>query len=345
MSRPELQGRAGRLDPFGHHLHAREDFREGATFSQLEANLTVPAEPAGARQDEVAQPAQSGERVPSTTHGARQPRDLGEPARGHGCQRVVPQIERLHDTDGNRDDVLERAANLDARDIVAGVQTEVMRPEVLLHRVHRPRIVTRHQHRRQALASQLHRETRARQHRDRAGVSQLLLDDLRHPQQGSDLETFDGAHECGLHRHERRQRPDDVTEPMGGHRGNHVVRSVERRFERPSQAHRLGERHVRQIGRIRPTGDHVGHQVLIASPQPHAVSEAPEVDGQSRSPGSGPEHGHALHRRYGNQPNGSAQLRTSRGGESERQTVMCLDRAAARYPSAAVRDWTDDGRR
>ena len=63
-------------------------------------------------------------------HRAGQPRDLGETARDQRRQGVVPEAERLDDAGGDRDDVLERAAHLDAHDVVARIQPETPAREI-----------------------------------------------------------------------------------------------------------------------------------------------------------------------------------------------------------------------
>ena len=79
---------------------------------------------AGARQHEIAEAAQTGERVAAAAFGHRQPRDLHEPARDQRRHRVVPEPGALDDAGGNRDDVLQRAADLDADHVVARIEPE-----------------------------------------------------------------------------------------------------------------------------------------------------------------------------------------------------------------------------
>src|SRR5687768_17120203 len=46
----------GRPHTLSHHLHAREDVLQGAAARQLDADMAVPAERAGAGQHEIAEP-------------------------------------------------------------------------------------------------------------------------------------------------------------------------------------------------------------------------------------------------------------------------------------------------
>ena len=81
---------------------------------QLQADAPVPAQVAGAGQHEIAEAAQTRERFAPRAGGARQARHLGQAARDQRRQRVVSEPQALHDTGGNRDDVLHRPANLHA---------------------------------------------------------------------------------------------------------------------------------------------------------------------------------------------------------------------------------------
>ena len=64
-----------------------------------------------------------------------EPRDLGEPARDDRRARVVPVAEPLDGAGRDGDDVLQRAAALDAVDVLARVEPQVRRVEPLHHGV------------------------------------------------------------------------------------------------------------------------------------------------------------------------------------------------------------------
>ena len=85
-----------------------------------------------ARDDEIAEPAQTRERVTPPAFRARKPRDLGQPAGDERRHRVLTETQPLHDAGRDRDDVLQRAANLDPGDIVARVQPQPAAAELLL---------------------------------------------------------------------------------------------------------------------------------------------------------------------------------------------------------------------
>ena len=64
------------LTPFRHHLHARQNRGERPAARQFDADVPVAAERPGARQDQIAEPGQAGQRLAPAALGARQPRDL-----------------------------------------------------------------------------------------------------------------------------------------------------------------------------------------------------------------------------------------------------------------------------
>ena len=127
--------------------------------------------------------------------GAREARQLGEPARDERRQRVVPEAQPFDDAGRDRDDVLHRAADLHAHDIVAAVETEVRPAELGLHQLGRRRVGRRRENRRGQLPRHLHREARARHHDHGARRPDLLRDHLGHAQQRVDLEALRRAHE------------------------------------------------------------------------------------------------------------------------------------------------------
>ena len=115
----ERERRRRRLHPFGHHLHAGDDFGNRPAVRQLDADVPIAAERPCAGQDEVAEPAQAGERLAAPADRARQPRDFGEAACNQRREGVLSKTEPFDDACGNGNDVFQRAADFDADDIGA----------------------------------------------------------------------------------------------------------------------------------------------------------------------------------------------------------------------------------
>ncbi len=167
----------------------------------------------------------------------RQPRDFREAARDERRQRVVAEAEPFDDAGRDGDDVLQRAADLDADDVRRPVEPEERTAEFRLHEFHRVR--RRATRRATAVGSWLRDfdgEARARQHDDRSIAAGLLGDDLGHPQQRLGLEPLGRADDGGVRRQMRRGRPH--------HRPAAVRR--DRRHDQFGAVQRVGERTARR---------------------------------------------------------------------------------------------------
>src|SRR5690606_37750015 len=107
-----------RLHALGHHLRARQDGGKLTAAPELEPHMAVAAQLARAREYEIAEAAEAGERLAPPAHGTREPRDLGKAPRDQRRERVVAELCGFHDAGGNRDDVLQRRADFDTDDVV-----------------------------------------------------------------------------------------------------------------------------------------------------------------------------------------------------------------------------------
>ena len=175
---PERQRGFGRPHALGHHLRAGHDLGQRAAARELGADVPVPAEPAGARQDEVAEPGQARQRLALAAHGHRQPRELGEPARDERGQRVVPLAQAFDHAGRNGDGVLQRPADLHANHIRRAVQPQERGPELRLHVLDRRRRRRADDHGRRQPAGELDGEARPREHRHLARRRQLRREHL-----------------------------------------------------------------------------------------------------------------------------------------------------------------------
>ena len=97
---------------------------------------------------------------------------------------------------GDGDDVLQRAAELDADDVAAAVEPKRRRAKVRHHRFDDRRRVAGRDYRGRQLARQFACETRTGQHDDLAAVGELLPQHLRHSQQRSLFQALRGADDC-----------------------------------------------------------------------------------------------------------------------------------------------------
>src|SRR6476619_7392734 len=76
----ERECRAGGADAFGDGVHAGEHVRQRPPATELDPDMTIPAQVTSTCEHEIAETAQPGERFPPATFGAGQSRDFGEAA-------------------------------------------------------------------------------------------------------------------------------------------------------------------------------------------------------------------------------------------------------------------------
>ena len=146
-------------------------------------------------------------------HRGGQARDLDEAAGDERGHRVVAEAEALDDARGDRDDVLQRAADLDAGDVVGRVEPQRRPAELLLDEARGVGGRRRHDDRRRQPGRDLGRERRPGQHRDRPRRPGLVGDHLRHPEERAVLEALGRADE--RHRTPARPRRRDAPRRAG----------------------------------------------------------------------------------------------------------------------------------
>src|SRR5882672_2896766 len=125
VARRQFQRRIGRAHAFRDHLHARQHVRQRAAARQLETDVTIAAQAARARQHEIAEPGEAGERLALRPGRAGEARNFCETARDETRLRVPAEAEAFGNAGGDRDDVLQRAADFDTDHIARAVQPEV----------------------------------------------------------------------------------------------------------------------------------------------------------------------------------------------------------------------------
>ena len=105
----------------------RQRFVERRALPDLDADRAVAAQRTGAREHEIAESGEPGERRRLRAQRDAEPRHLGQPARDQRRARVEAEPETLGDSRRDGHDVLERAAELDADDVVVRVDAKVRR--------------------------------------------------------------------------------------------------------------------------------------------------------------------------------------------------------------------------
>ena len=152
---------------------------------------------------------------------------------------LSPKPSAVRRPGGDRDDVLERAAQLDADEVAVDVEPEPRAAPSRAWTRSRERLsVGRHHRRRRQAAGDLEREVRAGQRRDPAGIERAGLgDDLAHPQQRPGLEALDDATATSRRRRIERRDPRRPSR-AGGRDGTAKTTSSARRRAPPDRPSR-----------------------------------------------------------------------------------------------------------
>ena len=176
-------------------------------FGQLLAEAMVPRQVRAAGGDQVAHPGEAGERQRVRAGRDAEPRHLGQTAGQQPGLAVVAEAEPVGGAGRDRDDVLERPAQLDAEDVLVHVQPEPPPGDPRDDPLRERQVRGGDDGRRRQVARDLGREVRAGQRRDPADRhAGGLGDDLAHAQQRSALEALDDRQEVRRRAQERRDR-------------------------------------------------------------------------------------------------------------------------------------------
>ena len=138
----------------------------GPALGELLAEAMVARQVRAAGRDEVAHPGEPGERERVGAGRDAEPRHLGEAAGQQPGLAVVAEAEPVGGTGRDGDDVLERAAQLDAEDVLVDVEPEPTPAEAGDDPLGECQVRGRDDGRRRQVARDLGREVRAGQGRD-----------------------------------------------------------------------------------------------------------------------------------------------------------------------------------
>ena len=233
-------------------------------------------------------------RWPPAAHASRV--DLGQPARDQRGQRVVAEAQPFDDAGGDRDDVLQRAADLDADHIVAAVSRNDGPRNSRLHELDRPRRrATRRATAVGSCARDFDREARTRQHDDRVAAAELPA--RSPPTSAAACSASSPLVALTIVARARRETAPRAASPRGSRatapRTRRARRRRARRRARAVTDTTAGQRDVRQVDGVGAARRHVVDQRAIARPQAHVVTDARQVHGERRAPAAGAEHGDA----------------------------------------------------
>ena len=124
-----------------------QDRGQGLRFGQREADAAVTRQIPGTGQHQIAQARETHQRFALAAERRGQPPRFREPARDNRGARVVAEAEAVAGTGGDREDVLYRASDLDAREVIADVGAKSLAAQAPRHVFGNERIGRRHRDR------------------------------------------------------------------------------------------------------------------------------------------------------------------------------------------------------
>ena len=129
----QSEGSVDRVGALGHTAHRPFDLVPVPALRQLLAEPVVARQARTARRDDIADPREAGKGQRVGAGRQTEAHHLGEPAGDEPSLAVVPEAQAVGSAGGNRDDVLERTAQLDAEDVGVDVQPELPSAQPLLN--------------------------------------------------------------------------------------------------------------------------------------------------------------------------------------------------------------------
>ena len=199
------------------------------------------------------------------------PGHLGQPARHQEAARVLAEPQATDDAGGDRDDVLEGAAQLHADHVVVRVHAKAWVHERALGDLDDLRVVTGDDGGRRQPREDLRRDVRTAQHAQLPD-RRLLPEDRRDGLPGLGLETLDRMHDDLIGEHEATELPDHVARGVRGHHHEHEAGPSDGRPEIVRRNDRVGERHGARVAAVRPVRLDLAHGVPVAHPQADAAT-------------------------------------------------------------------------
>ena len=130
-----LHHRARAVHAFGHVAQRIDRLRQRLALGQQQADLAVAREIAGGGEHQVAQAREAHEGVGPRAEGHAQARHLGQAAGDQRGARVEPERQAVGQAGRDGQHVLDRAADLDADDVVVGIDAQGRAVEGLDQRV------------------------------------------------------------------------------------------------------------------------------------------------------------------------------------------------------------------
>ena len=223
--------------------------------------------------------------MPAALH--RQAAHLGQAARHEHGGRVVAVTQTIRHAHGDGDDVLERGAQLHARDVVACVSAERRRGEQVAE--HHRRVLARRRDdgTRRLSLDDLLGMIRARKHRQAVLVAQLGLEHAHGQVAAFGLHTLRADDDRELIVHHIGQRARHAAQQVRGRHDNGGLRAQQRIAVRGGCHDVIGQLRIRKVTRVDVLVVDAVHHRILARPQAHVMP----VEGQRLRQRSSPRTG------------------------------------------------------
>src|SRR6185503_18386420 len=185
-----------------------------------------------------------------------------------------------------RDDVLQRGADLDADNVIRGVQPESGAAKLVLHGFHRQWIRGRRDQRGRKVPRHFSRETRTGQRDDGMTPARLVPNDFGHSLERAFFNSLRRTHQHGAPRDRGRGCVHRRSETVRGDRNDDVTGASQRLVERRHRFQLRWKCDVGQVRRIRAAVAHLLDERAVAPPERDRVPGARKMDRQRRTPAS-----------------------------------------------------------
>ena len=256
----QAEGGGGGADALRYFaVQVGENLRQLAALAQFDADHAVARERAGAGEHQIAQAGESGKRFCLAAAGHGEARNLGDAPGDEASSGVVPKAQAGDDTGGDGNDVLERAAEFDADDVVIGVEAECRARELPLEVVGHVCAGAGDGDGGGHACGHLLREGWATENGDRycdgCGHSpDSLGDHLAHAEVRGVFDTLGGADEDVIRTEQRGQRQDGGAQVLRRRDAEQDIRSGDGGLQVRGDVDAGGDRHTGQIRRVLSVG-------------------------------------------------------------------------------------------
>ena len=273
----ELYGGAGGGDAFDDLGRAGDDLGWCTAAADLLASPAIAAVAAGARRDDVPETSQASHRARIAARGLHEPTNFDQRTRDERRARVVAVAKPVSSAGRQRNDVLERAAQLDADQVSRRVDPK-RRPvqQLLEHGGHR-RVGARDDGRGRQASTDFFGVRRPRERRHRAAVApQHLSHNLGEPVQRRELQPLGGVQHRHSRRNVRRHQPRHLAHGPRDRHQQHGAGARNDFFERRARLDPRRNTHAWQVDLVFARPRDVLGQRRAATPQADLVASVPQ---------------------------------------------------------------------